>query len=64
MSSAVMRSQGARAPAALPRKNHLLPLMVTVGAAYDEAGVCVYHEDGFFGGITVSSFRFGQVGTD
>jgi hypothetical protein len=24
--------------------------------------VCVYHEEGFFGGVTVSSFRFGQEG--
>lgn len=53
----------ARAPAARiahPREDHLLPLMVAVGAAYGETGVCVYHEDDFFGGITVSSFRFGE----
>ncbi|MET0382435.1 MAG: class III extradiol ring-cleavage dioxygenase [Burkholderiaceae bacterium] len=42
-----------------PREEHLLPLMVAVGAAQDEAAVRVYHEREFFGGITVSSFRFG-----
>jgi aromatic ring-opening dioxygenase catalytic subunit (LigB family) len=53
-----------RAPAARiahPREDHLLPLMVAVGAAYDEDGVCVYHEDDFFGSIAVSSFRFGAT---
>ena len=53
-----------RAPAARmahPYEDHLLPLMVAVGAAYDEAGVCVYHEDDFFGSIMVSSFRFGTA---
>jgi len=30
-----------------------------VGAAYNEPGECVYHEEGFFGGISVSNFRFG-----
>lgn len=52
----------AGAPAARiahPREDHLLPLMVAVGAAHGEPGACVYHEDGFRGGIAVSSFRFG-----
>jgi aromatic ring-opening dioxygenase catalytic subunit (LigB family) len=44
-----------------PREEHLIPLMVAVGAAYDEAATCVYHEDGVFGGVTASSFRFGAV---
>lgn len=48
---------GARA--AHPREDHLLPLMVVVGAAADEPGRCVYHQDDFFGGINVSSFMFG-----
>ena len=43
-----------------PREDHLLPLMVAVGAAEDDAGVCFYHEDGFMGGMSVSSFRFGE----
>jgi len=51
-----------RAPAARlahPREEHLLPLMVALGAAEGEAATRVYHERDFFGGITVSSFRFG-----
>jgi hypothetical protein len=36
--------------------------MVAVGAAGHDEAVCVYHEEGFFGGVTVSSFRFGQEG--
>jgi len=42
-----------------PREDHLLPLMVAVGAASDEPGTCVYHQDDFMGAITASSFRFG-----
>jgi len=42
-----------------PEEDHLLPLMVAVGAAESEAATMVYHEDDFFGGIVVSSFRFG-----
>lgn len=42
-----------------PREEHLLPLMVAVGAAQAEAATCVYHEDNFVGGVTVSSFMFG-----
>ncbi|MFT7723695.1 MAG: class III extradiol ring-cleavage dioxygenase [Roseateles sp.] len=52
----------ARAPAARlahPREEHLLPLMVAAGAAEGDAATCIYHETGFFGGVTASSFRFG-----
>jgi aromatic ring-opening dioxygenase catalytic subunit (LigB family) len=52
----------ASAPAARlahPREDHLIPLMVAVGAAETEASSCIYHEANFFGGITVSSFMFG-----
>jgi aromatic ring-opening dioxygenase catalytic subunit (LigB family) len=42
-----------------PREEHLLPLMVAVGAAEQEAAAMVYHEDAFFGNLAVSSFRFG-----
>ncbi len=42
-----------------PREDHLVPLMVAVGAAEGESARCVYHEDDFFGGIAVSSFMFG-----
>jgi len=53
----------ASAPAARlahPREDHLVPLMVAVGAAEGESARCVYHEEDFFGGITVSSFMFGE----
>ena len=56
--------QWAAAPAARiahPREEHLIPLMVAVGAAENEAGERVYHEDDFMGGIAVSSFRFGAA---
>ena len=54
----------AEAPAARqahPQEDHLIPLMVAVGAAEGEAASCVYHEEGFFGHVTASSFRFGGV---
>ncbi len=41
-----------------PAEDHLLPLMVAVGAAEDEAGVSIYQED-FMGSIRSSSYRFG-----
>jgi aromatic ring-opening dioxygenase catalytic subunit (LigB family) len=44
-----------------PGEDHLIPLMVAVGAAEAEAGERVYHEDSFFGALTVSSYRFGQA---
>lgn len=44
-----------------PREDHLLPLMVAAGAARDDVGDCPYHEVGVFGGVSVSSFRFGAV---
>ena len=47
------------ARAAHPREEHLLPLMVAMGAAIDDTSTCVYHEGAFYGGLTVSSFRFG-----
>ncbi len=52
----------AQAPAARlahPQADHLIPLMVAQGAAADEPGTCIYREEDFFGGLTVSSFRFG-----
>ncbi len=55
--------QWQHAPAAReahPREDHLLPLMVAVGAAGDEQGTRIYHEDAFQGGVAVSSFRFGS----
>ena len=44
-----------------PREEHLIPLMVAVGAAEHEAGERIYHEDAFIGGLAVSSFRFGAA---
>ena len=52
----------AKAPSARiahPREDHLIPLMAAVGAAFDDPATCVYHEDGVYGGVTVSSFKFG-----
>ncbi len=42
-----------------PREDHLLPLMVAVGAAEGDRATRVYHEDDFRGGVAVSSFMFG-----
>jgi aromatic ring-opening dioxygenase catalytic subunit (LigB family) len=53
-----------KAPAARrahPREEHLIPLMVAVGAAETEAATCVYHEQAAFGNIVASSFRFGNA---
>ncbi|HJQ34127.1 MAG TPA: class III extradiol ring-cleavage dioxygenase [Pyrinomonadaceae bacterium] len=44
-----------------PDEDHLIPLLVAVGAAEAEAGERVYHEDSFMGGLTVSSYRFGRA---
>jgi aromatic ring-opening dioxygenase catalytic subunit (LigB family) len=46
------------------REDHLIPLMVAVGAAEDEPGACVYHETAFMQFVTASSFRFGSPLTD
>jgi aromatic ring-opening dioxygenase catalytic subunit (LigB family) len=48
------------ARAAHPREDHLIPLMAVVGAAENEPGAVVYHQQNLFGGITASSFRFGD----
>lgn len=55
-----------QAPAARqshPREEHLIPLMVALGAADQDAATCVYHEDAIFGGVTASSFRFDAANT-
>jgi aromatic ring-opening dioxygenase catalytic subunit (LigB family) len=54
--------QWERAPAARaahPREEHLLPLMVALGAAEQEPATLIYHQDDFMGAIAMSSFRFG-----
>jgi aromatic ring-opening dioxygenase catalytic subunit (LigB family) len=43
-----------------PREEHLLPLMVAVGAAERDRATRFYHEDTFFGSGSVSSFMFAQ----
>jgi aromatic ring-opening dioxygenase catalytic subunit (LigB family) len=45
--------------AAHPREDHLIPLMVAVGAAGDDGGALTYHQSDFMGAITVSGYRFG-----
>jgi aromatic ring-opening dioxygenase catalytic subunit (LigB family) len=44
---------------AQPREDHLIPLMVVVGAAEDEPAERSYYDTDIFGGVTASSFRFG-----
>jgi aromatic ring-opening dioxygenase catalytic subunit (LigB family) len=44
-----------------PREDHLIPLMVAVGAAQEETATRIYHETMIRGGITASSFRFGNT---
>ena len=44
-----------------PQEDHLLPLMVAVAAAGDDSATRAHHEDAFFGGIAVSSYRFGSA---
>ena len=42
-----------------PQEDHLIPLMVAVGAAEGDSAAICYHEDKVFGAVTASSFRFG-----
>lgn len=44
-----------------PREEHLLPLMAVVGAAGDDGAVRCYHETGFMGGVSVSSYCFASA---
>ncbi|MEP7303735.1 MAG: class III extradiol ring-cleavage dioxygenase [Caldimonas sp.] len=44
-----------------PREEHLLPLMVAVGAAENEPATRFHHQDDFFGSGTVSSFMLGPT---
>jgi aromatic ring-opening dioxygenase catalytic subunit (LigB family) len=43
-----------------PREEHLLPLMVAVGAAEQDVATRFYHENTFFGSGSVSSFMFAR----
>jgi aromatic ring-opening dioxygenase catalytic subunit (LigB family) len=42
-----------------PREDHLIPLMVALGAAEEEPAALIYHQGDFMGSWTLSSFRFG-----
>ncbi|HLU04200.1 MAG TPA: class III extradiol ring-cleavage dioxygenase [Advenella sp.] len=42
-------------------EDHLIPLMVAVGAAQQDPATLAYHEAHAFGSITASSFRFSQT---
>jgi aromatic ring-opening dioxygenase catalytic subunit (LigB family) len=44
-----------------PREDHLVPLHVAMGAAEAEPAERVYHETDFMGGVTASSYRFGEI---
>jgi aromatic ring-opening dioxygenase catalytic subunit (LigB family) len=44
-----------------PQEDHFIPLLVAVGAAEQEPAHRVYHEEGFMGGVTASSYRFGDA---
>ncbi|HEX2575058.1 MAG TPA: class III extradiol ring-cleavage dioxygenase [Aquihabitans sp.] len=41
-----------------PEEDHLIPLMVVVGASEGDTAVRTYHQHDFFGHATASSFRF------
>ena len=52
-----------QAPAARiahPREDHLIPLMVAVGAAGADPATCIYSQPDLRGGITVPAWRFGE----
>ena len=41
------------------QEDHLVPIFAALGAAESEPATRTYHEDGIFGGVTASSYRFG-----
>ncbi len=40
-------------------EDHLIPLMVAVGAAYNDPAMAVYHDDKALGSVTAASFKIG-----
>ena len=40
-------------------EDHLVPLFAALGAAESDPSTVTYHEEGIFGGVTASSWRFG-----
>ena len=55
--------QAPAARVAHPEEDHLLPLMVALGAAEDAVATTVYHETSDMLGWTMSSWRFGALPT-
>ena len=53
--------QAPLARAAHPQEDHLIPLMAVVGAAESEPAALIWHQNDFFGAVTASSFRFGEL---
>jgi len=53
--------QAPAARVAHPHEDHLLPLMVALGAAENEVASTVHHEENAWPGWTVSSWRFGAL---
>ncbi|MCR9136643.1 MAG: dioxygenase [Alphaproteobacteria bacterium] len=51
--------QAPSARKAHPEEDHLVPMMVALGAAENEPATRLYHQDDFFGATSVSSYRFG-----
>jgi aromatic ring-opening dioxygenase catalytic subunit (LigB family) len=43
-----------------PREDHLIPLMVALGAAEEDPAIVVYHQSDFLGMWALSSFGFGH----
>ncbi|MEM9562342.1 MAG: class III extradiol ring-cleavage dioxygenase [Actinomycetota bacterium] len=54
-------SEAPSARLAHPREEHLIPLLVAVGAAEGEAGVRQYHQERFMGAVNSSAYRLGEV---
>jgi aromatic ring-opening dioxygenase catalytic subunit (LigB family) len=42
-----------------PEEDHFVPLFAALGAAEGEVATRTYHDEGLFGGVTASSYRFG-----
>lgn len=53
--------QAPSARASHPAEDHLIPLMVAVGAAETEPGARIYRQADFMDSISSSSFRFGDT---
>lgn len=57
-------AQAPSARVAHPQEDHLIPLMVVVGASEHDSAARSYHQHDFFGFATASSFRFQDTDTD